>query len=844
MAGKSKDSVFSYKASGQSWDSFSKGKTVVSHPGSNAGRRPGNRELSRNISITKHFTDGTVPPKLKGPQRGGNDRTNIVQVQMAKEVNTKARQKQAQANLKIAKAQYGFTMSAVPPNAGKDVFNKISNPTLYGRRDSGGHSIPNVELGLANKKLQSGLISINEYQNLVGGINKQKKENEMLASQARSKAYQVESRNQISKDSAYWNSVASDFSSKKAKTDTALAIQAQANYDNLSQKEYTKALRAGEVNLATALLNQRTAGGYKGKNTVNIENFLTERGYDITQPQTIPDSIFKPEKQLGARKQTKAKNMGDLRKKANVYSKINVGPNNFFNSTKFKANAPLEFMGPTNQKRIENFKFLDDRPITLTGFVTNQYGKDMTTGEIKRLKTVGETTSPEMQFFGQFIQGSRNTFDSYGNMITNTGNFLQGKEQQPLARPPIQDQFFGAVIDSAKNTFEGKSENRASDPMSDFLNVQQKRIDKNGFGQVAGELTTEALFWALPVSPALKGIKVAKGFFSPTVKTIKASDNFTPGKDFLKYEGKTKDVSLSDYLGSFFNKGGKYTQAKPAPFFATGATLGKATGKTTGKKKGGNNFFSGSSGSGKTSGGKFFDDLPKSTKTNTGLELILKNAPKTKVKPKPKTIQFEQFLKLNSKYEQKIIAKELAKQTKPKPSQFFKQLPKQKQNQFLKQTPKQKQLLKTKQLVKQNFFKPIPILKVNQKQQQKQKQFFKEPTKQSLKITPKLTPKQKEKQKSTTALVTPFFPQTAKTGGAFFPLPPFFNSGGRRGLGRTRKRRGQKAYTAWNVNTKQVGSFLKGPTYKKSRSDYIFKDLDKRTKKAKKEKGYDYLDFF
>ena len=83
MVVKTKKSVFSYKASGQSWDSFSKGKTVVSHSGANSGRRPGNRELSRNISITKHFTDGTVPPKLKGPQRGSNDRTNIVQVQMA-----------------------------------------------------------------------------------------------------------------------------------------------------------------------------------------------------------------------------------------------------------------------------------------------------------------------------------------------------------------------------------------------------------------------------------------------------------------------------------------------------------------------------------------------------------------------------------------------------------------------------------------------------------------------------------------------------------------------------------------------------------------------------------------
>jgi hypothetical protein len=495
-------------------------------------------------------------------------------------------------------------------------------------------------------------------------------------------------------------------------------------------------------------------------------------------------------------------------------------------------------MGPTNQNRIENFKLLDDRPITLTGFATNQYGTDMKTGEVKKLKTLGEEYTPEMLFFGEFVKGSRNTFDSYGNMITNAGNFLQGKDPQALARPPIQDQFFGAVIDSAKNTFEGKSEDRASDPMGDFFGVQQKRIDRVGYGQVAGELTTEALLWAVPVSPALKGVKAVKLFFSPTVKATKQSKAYTPGKDFLKFEGKTKNVSFTDQFGSFFGKRGKSNKVKEHPFFSSSATLGKATGKTTGKKKGGNNFFSGT---GKTSGGKTKGDnfFGKETKGGGSNQFLITQ---TKTKVKPKTLNFEQFLKLNSKYEKKAIAKQLAKQ-KPKPSQFFKQLPKQKQNQFFKQIPKQKvkQKLKTKQVSKQNFFKPIPILRVNQKQQQKQQQFFKKPTKQVLKITPKLKPKEKQSQR---ALVAPFFPPTTKTGGGFFPLPPFFSSGGRRGSGRRGKRRGQKAFTAWNVNTKQVGSFLKGPTYKKSKSDYVFKDLDKRTKRAKKEKGYDYLDFF
>ena len=72
------------------------------------------------------------------------------------------------------------------------------------------------------------------------------------------------------------------------------------NYEKMTQQEYTKALREGKVNLPTALQNQRTAGGYKGPNSVNIETFLTARGYDISKPETITDIIFKHEKQLKA----------------------------------------------------------------------------------------------------------------------------------------------------------------------------------------------------------------------------------------------------------------------------------------------------------------------------------------------------------------------------------------------------------------------------------------------------------------------------------------------------------------------------------------------------------------
>lgn len=625
---------------------------------------------------------------------------------------------------------------------------------------------------------------------------------------------------------------------------------------NAEQTAYVASLRAGGVGIATALLNPRTTQTFfkngkqvsKSETSINTEQFFKERGYDLSKPELIPNSIFKPEKQLKARAQAKSavKNnlvMGDLNLKANKYEKTskavlekrNQIRDSFgfemipIQNPKLNASQGLEYFGPTDKRKIENFKLMETRPLNLAGF-NDMFGTDMKTGEVKKLKTYGQTVSPEMQFFGEFVIGSRNTFDSYGNMLTNTGNFLQGKPQQPMARPPVQDQFFGAVIDSAKNTFEGPSENRASDPMGEFFGTQQKRIDKRGFGQVAGELTTEALFWALPVGAVAKIPKIATSFLSPTVKTVKASDNFIPGKDFMKLEGKTKDVSWGDQIGAFF--GHKGNKVKSQSFTSSNVPLGKGTTKGKGKK--GNNFFSGSSGTGKKPG-NFFDEPPKTTKTDTGLELIVKTQQKTKKGNPPKKFSYDDFLKYRQKYANKAI--QLQKQ-----KAIPKTKAKQKQDQFFKVSSKQKQLKKSKQ----QFFKPIPLITPKAKQKQKVKQseqFFKPIPKLTPKLTPKL--KQKDKQKyPTTGVIMPYFPPTAKSTGMFLPPLPFFRQGGRRNRLANRKRPARKSYTAWNVNTKQVGSFLKGSTYKKSRSTNVFDDLDKRTKKAKKEKDYDYLDFF
>ncbi len=92
------------------------------------------------------------------------------------------------------------------------------------------------------------------------------------------------------------------------------------NKANLEQKQYSQDLREGKVGLAQALLNPQTTQSVSKDNTVNLQQFLAERGYDITKPETIPDSVLTtPVKYEDARKQaTKSEKtgteMGDLRK--------------------------------------------------------------------------------------------------------------------------------------------------------------------------------------------------------------------------------------------------------------------------------------------------------------------------------------------------------------------------------------------------------------------------------------------------------------------------------------------------------------------------------------------------
>ena len=67
--------------------------------------------------------------------------------------------------------------------------------------------------------------------------------------------------------------------------------------------QYIIDLRAGKINLATALLNPQTKQSYtvKGQSvdvsgtSINLPQFIAQSGYDVAQPEIIPNSLFSPQ---------------------------------------------------------------------------------------------------------------------------------------------------------------------------------------------------------------------------------------------------------------------------------------------------------------------------------------------------------------------------------------------------------------------------------------------------------------------------------------------------------------------------------------------------------------------
>jgi hypothetical protein len=78
---------------------------------------------------------------------------------------------------------------------------------------------------------------------------------------------------------------------------------------------YIIALRAGKVNVATALLKPQTTQSYSA-NTINTKQFLKERGYDISKPESIPNSVFYKSSTKSAARVAAEKRTADLKLQA------------------------------------------------------------------------------------------------------------------------------------------------------------------------------------------------------------------------------------------------------------------------------------------------------------------------------------------------------------------------------------------------------------------------------------------------------------------------------------------------------------------------------------------------
>ena len=88
---------------------------------------------------------------------------------------------------------------------------------------------------------------------------------------------------------------------------------------NEKQSAYTDNLRAGNIKIAEALLNPQTTQKYYGTDTRNLKTFLKERGYDLSKPDSIPNSVF-----TTPVKYTEARSMGsgDLRTAIPEYQSV------------------------------------------------------------------------------------------------------------------------------------------------------------------------------------------------------------------------------------------------------------------------------------------------------------------------------------------------------------------------------------------------------------------------------------------------------------------------------------------------------------------------------------------
>lgn len=585
---------------------------------------------------------------------------------------------------------------------------------------------------------------------------------------------------------------------------------------NAEQRLYVSQLRQGGISIADALIRPKTRNTYSENNTINLGTFLTERGYDLTTPETIPNELFKPEKQWSARSQTS----GELI--PNTYSTAS--------NEQLERQQLVKAESKSYQEEINAFRNV----LNSSNDIKNDYSFAGSLEYLYPSKSNPSNQAPmEYNPLGQYAKGLTNTVKSYWNLAENTGNYITGQEQKPLSQTftPIQDSFFGMVTNTLDDTVKGKPIGDAWQTNFDQFYARQSKRDPI---TIAGELSLEALLWAIPVAPAIQGVRyLAKtvpkfiGFgdnltrvaleasTSPTVKTMTKSEKIldtNPDKKFTSTYQNTnpmrksidKDIFAQDTATSFSSQNvklgsgsGKTTTGIPDNVGNYNAFIGES--KSLGKLFQGARISLGSGiGSTKTKssggGGGFSYSLPKRPSnpppseskpinTNNGLQLL--QDPKQISKQQTKKIvqpQFKSYPMPLGKSKPQLLKPQLKQKqiTKPKlqPQQF---------------TP----LIKPQQSMKQQF---QPLIKPMKKQQPMIKPLIKQTPR--TRLTPLIKPMQKQ------PLIPALVPFQSQQSALAFAFPPMMDT--IRKQKKKKKTKKEKLDSKiWNVPTDFIVGFGK-----------------------------------
>jgi len=278
---------------------------------------------------------------------------------------------------------------------------------------------------------------------------------------------------------------------------------------NQAQSAYVAQLRAGGIGLAQALLQPKTEQKYldkskgqyvtKDQTSINLETFLTERGYDISKPETIPDSIFKaPVKYTSARKQTSEPIMGDLRDKIPA--------------------SPLITKAELAQRSAIQKKFaIPESPpeivITKTETKTTPSTLQPVSAQIlaqQDSKLPPGFESGEAVPLINYDKGLAGGFFGYtAELYTSVSNLFKPEDQQKYAQPSLESAFVDETISGAKHLVGWRDEEGNLPPLK--TGQTQDLILNKDLGWVVGSVgATVALgaatFGAQKVYPWIKGL--------------------------------------------------------------------------------------------------------------------------------------------------------------------------------------------------------------------------------------------------------------------------------------------------------------------------------------------------